>query len=335
MSSYRECMLALRRPFDVRKLKWRPTEVWSGTALALVYIDARDVIERLDEVVPGEWQERTMVQFATWEISDREDAAVRRCTWLFSATCRLTIRGVTRTGTGEGDTAKAADSDALKRAAVRHGVGLYLYHFPLRRVAYDDRRKTFAEEPPVPKWAHPEEWDRLEAQRADIEDEDGDGGLETEETAKATGQATELSGVDQGVDQQTGAGDDGPVWAQVDPKTVWSDPMSAAETDVAICAALHALAEKMDGGARGRCPWNGSWTLFWKAVGALVPAGVTAQRAGKALLASWPGIEPGKQTLTMGQATSLLSLLNTDDAAVRAVVSGWLQWLATTPEKGV
>ena len=46
----------LKRPFPVAKLKWRRGQGGSGE---LVYITARDVMDRLDEVFgPGGWQTR-------------------------------------------------------------------------------------------------------------------------------------------------------------------------------------------------------------------------------------------------------------------------------------
>ena len=46
----------MKRPFPVSKLKWRKGHGGSGD---LVYIDARDVMTRLDEVCgPDLWQNR-------------------------------------------------------------------------------------------------------------------------------------------------------------------------------------------------------------------------------------------------------------------------------------
>ncbi len=41
--------------------------------------------------------------------------------------CRITINGVEKQDFGQGDDAKSACSDSIKRAAVRWGIGRYLY----------------------------------------------------------------------------------------------------------------------------------------------------------------------------------------------------------------
>jgi len=53
--------------------------------------------------------------------------------------CRLTVLGVTKEDVGEGGTLKAAFSDALKRAAVKFGVGRHLYEMEKVWVDLDER----------------------------------------------------------------------------------------------------------------------------------------------------------------------------------------------------
>jgi len=55
----------------------------------------------------------------------------------------------------EGDRRKAAFSDALKRAAVKFGIGRYLYRLPAQWVDYDPRKKQFARTPTLPPEALP------------------------------------------------------------------------------------------------------------------------------------------------------------------------------------
>src|SRR5262249_36601388 len=50
---------------------------------------------------------------------------------------------------------KAAFSDALKRAAVKFGVGRYLYRLPSQWVDYDPQRRQFARPPALPVSALP------------------------------------------------------------------------------------------------------------------------------------------------------------------------------------
>lgn len=96
-------------------------------AIALAYIDARDVMDRLDAVVGAD----------NWEDKYFETASGR-------VMCELSIRYPTgwRTKTdGAGDTGtegeKGAISDAFKRAAVKHGIGRYLYSFTNQWYSYD------------------------------------------------------------------------------------------------------------------------------------------------------------------------------------------------------
>lgn len=112
----------LAAPFPKSAIHWRiqgkPYERdGKHTAMALAYIDARDVMDRLDEVcTPANWQSRfseTAKGRVIGEIGIRigDD-------WVWKAD-------------GAGDTAvegeKGGISDALKRAAVNWGIGRYLY----------------------------------------------------------------------------------------------------------------------------------------------------------------------------------------------------------------
>ena len=134
----------LAEPFPAKVIQWKP-QATSGDktkALAVAYIDARDVMRRLDDVASGDWG-------FEWE---PVGAAVKGS---------LTVCGVTRCDVGEqgdgpmGKTIKAAVSDALKRCAVHFGVGRYLYYLEGSWVAYDPTRKALQEIPQLPKWALP------------------------------------------------------------------------------------------------------------------------------------------------------------------------------------
>jgi hypothetical protein len=114
---------ALAAPFAADAISWRAQSMKAdGTsAMALAYIDARDVMRRLDEVCgPADWSD-----------SYTETAKGRLI-------CTLSIRigdeWISKSD-GAGDTdvegAKGALSDALKRAAVKWGIGRYLYDLPV------------------------------------------------------------------------------------------------------------------------------------------------------------------------------------------------------------
>ena len=108
----------LAAEFDKADVHWRAQSVSrDGTkAMALVYIDARDVMERLDGVCGVEnWQCRYShaEQKVVCDIGIRVEGE-----WIWKAD-------------GAGDTQVEAEkgslSDAFKRAAVRWGIGRYLY----------------------------------------------------------------------------------------------------------------------------------------------------------------------------------------------------------------
>jgi len=106
----------LTAPFSFEQSKYRVMNVTKAGDKASVafYIDARDVMDRLDEVVGHDgW-------FDQYQILVHE-----RDRWVIE--CTLTVNGVPKVDVGEGDAPKDAYSDALKRAAVKHGIGRYLY----------------------------------------------------------------------------------------------------------------------------------------------------------------------------------------------------------------
>lgn len=109
---------ALSAEFPRAAVSWRSQSLTKdGTkALALAYIDARDVMDRLDTVCgPQNWQDKyefhgsRTVCYLSIRIGDE---------WITKAD-----------GAGDSDVEaeKGAISDALKRAAVKWGIGRYLY----------------------------------------------------------------------------------------------------------------------------------------------------------------------------------------------------------------
>lgn len=114
-----EMFAALAAEFPQEAVHWRAQTVTKNgyKALALAYLDARDVMDRLDEVcTPAGWR-NTVVETAKGRLI---------------ATIEIKIDGEwVGKSDGAGDTAVEGDkggiSDALKRAAVLWGVGRYLY----------------------------------------------------------------------------------------------------------------------------------------------------------------------------------------------------------------
>ena len=99
----------------------------------VAYIEANTVRERLDTVVPGEWD-------LTLELLPPitgEDGDGSQC----SFKARLQILGVIREDVGTGRDYKQASTDAFKRAAVRFGVGNELYAYEQNWVEMDSDGK--------------------------------------------------------------------------------------------------------------------------------------------------------------------------------------------------
>lgn len=130
---------ALSAPFACEQIDWRvgSTNGDKTKGMALAYLDARAVMDRLDAVCgPDEWAD------------DYPHAGAK-------TVCRIGIRIVRSDGTAEwvwksdgaGDTdfeaEKGALSDAFKRAAVRWGIGRYLYDLKAPWVPIEQRGKSF------------------------------------------------------------------------------------------------------------------------------------------------------------------------------------------------
>jgi len=147
--SARAIQEALAAPFDPSEIKWKPQATNGNRALAVAYVDARVIEDRLDDVLGVEgWCDR---------YKPLPEGSV---------VCRLSIciNGVwiTKQDVGspseqpdEGDRLKAAFSDSLKRVAIKFGLGRYLYRLPHQWVDYDPQKKRFTSTPKLPAWALP------------------------------------------------------------------------------------------------------------------------------------------------------------------------------------
>lgn len=138
-------LAAFLDPFDKSEIKKKPAMVKGNRCLVLFYIDARCVLERLDEVVGmANWRdEYTLLPQGSVE-------------------CRLSVRiageWITKADVGSeseqpdgGDRMKAAYSDALKRAAVKFGIGRFLYRMPQQWMDYDPVKKRIVDDAPAPQ----------------------------------------------------------------------------------------------------------------------------------------------------------------------------------------
>lgn len=121
----------LRKPFRADQVKFKiqtqpKGDTLEGWGVVVSYLDARDVAERLDVVIGGEWQD-------TYDLFGK------------ALECSLTVKGVTRKDVGEAATPKELYSDAFKRAAVKFGVGAFLYRMPtiMAKLTRKDARKPW------------------------------------------------------------------------------------------------------------------------------------------------------------------------------------------------
>lgn len=137
----------LAEPFDPDEVKWKPQVVKENRAYAIAYIDARVVMDRLDEVLGvGGWQD-------TYEFLPDGSCLCKLQLFIGGTWITKMDVGGESEQKDEGDRHKAALSDALKRTAIKFGVGRYLYRLPGQWVDYDPQRKKFLKDPVLPAWA--------------------------------------------------------------------------------------------------------------------------------------------------------------------------------------
>lgn len=139
----------LKAPFTPKKISWRlgSTNGDKTKGMALAYIDARDVQDRLDEVCGLDgWQCRYIPMHDKKTVCEIGILVTRRhgtpdglgrayeAEWVWKAD-----------GAGDSDVEaeKGALSDAFKRAAVKWGIGRYLYDLDSPWVAIEAAGRSF------------------------------------------------------------------------------------------------------------------------------------------------------------------------------------------------
>lgn len=114
----------LREPFLVADLEWRVQQSGGGSkgpwAKIVPYVNARMIIDRLDSVCgPENWQD---------SYEELKDGFL--CTLLINGPFGWIAKSDGAPNT-EIEGTKGGISDAFKRAAVKWGIGRYLYNFPV------------------------------------------------------------------------------------------------------------------------------------------------------------------------------------------------------------
>lgn len=132
--NWRAIGAALCAPFAPEAVEWRIAQGKGKPgerAQIVAFIDARDVAQRLDDVVtPGGWS------------FDWQPLHVDAQGNVQTARGSLTIHGVSKSDLGTAsnfEASKGCVSDTLKRCAVLWGIGRYLYSLPQVWVTLDDK----------------------------------------------------------------------------------------------------------------------------------------------------------------------------------------------------
>lgn len=167
----------LRAPFNPEDISWKPQTVdyKAKTALAVAYADPRVYVDRLNEVFGvGGWSDdynfvvtpfnKFIKGKAAWgDKPATEDKQIpgNKVLVVASITLEDTTTGETVrvSSTGDSDAADdnaatSAEAQAFKRAAMKLGLGRYLYDLPKVTARYD-HGKWLDGPPTLPDWAIP------------------------------------------------------------------------------------------------------------------------------------------------------------------------------------
>lgn len=150
--------LALAAPFPASAVNWKPQAVSKDKtrALAVAYIDARDVMDRLDEVVGAfNWQVEHVEacgQLVT-RIGIKNPVNEE---WVWKSDLGFVGGSESTNEDTQVKAIKGTPSDGLKRAGVEWGIARYLYKLPKVWVEFDAEKKQLKSTPILPSWAVPE-----------------------------------------------------------------------------------------------------------------------------------------------------------------------------------
>lgn len=163
----------LRAPFNPEDISWKPQTVnySAKTALAVAYADPRAYVDRLNDVFGvGGWMDRyTFIatpftkfikgKTAWGDKPATEDKLVAGDKVIVVATIDVPEFNISISSTGDSDAsddnaATSAEAQAFKRAAMKLGLGRYLYDLPKVTARYD-KGKWLDGPPNLPDWALP------------------------------------------------------------------------------------------------------------------------------------------------------------------------------------
>jgi len=116
----------------INDIKWKPQTVKETYALCVPYITAVQCCKKLDDAFDGLWEDS--YEPMPTRIDKRQGKTTTYEVVVYTVKCKLkiyidneVINTLIKEGIGEGDDLKSAESDALKRAAKKFGVGHFLY----------------------------------------------------------------------------------------------------------------------------------------------------------------------------------------------------------------
>lgn len=151
--SFKEIHEKLLEPFDPADVEWRAGSFSEKTnkAMALAYITARAVMNRLDEVVgPENWQDSYEA------ISGADGDRGYICTIYIKVGDEWVSKS---DGANEStfESVKGGLSDSFKRAGIKWGIGRYLYKLGVRWVPAEKKGRyiNLKSTPKLPQWALP------------------------------------------------------------------------------------------------------------------------------------------------------------------------------------
>ena len=163
----------LRAPFKPEDISWKPQTVdyKAKTALAVAYADPRAYVDRLNEVFGvGMWSDayhfiatpfnKFIKGKAAWgDKPATEDKQIPGNKIIVTCSLEVESLGIRISSTGDSDAADdnaatSAEAQAFKRAAMKLGLGRYLYELPKVTAAYDKGKWTNGA-PTLPDWALP------------------------------------------------------------------------------------------------------------------------------------------------------------------------------------
>lgn len=150
MNDWRKIEQELKAPFPVDKIHWRIQKKISETkAYVIAYINARDVMNRLDEIIGP----------LNWKRTHTQEGDTYYCT--VSIWNQETNQWIEKTDGAEEtkiEGKKGGISDSFKRACVSWGIGRYLYDLDRTTAKIDQYKNIITESlPPLPLEAVPKE----------------------------------------------------------------------------------------------------------------------------------------------------------------------------------